>query len=75
MGRLAKHVDEEGSNMQCAEERKNVQKCKTKLANWIKKGKIEKKCNELIAKYENKKGKKPKMEKCVCSCLKRKQGK
>jgi len=57
----------EGSNDECQEKPKNVQKCKQKMAKWTRKNKVEKECNKLI-------GKKHKMKKCTCTCLKWKQG-
>jgi len=63
----------EGSDIQCQEKPKNVQKCKEKMAKWTRKNKVEKECNKKIAKYERKPGKNKKMKKCVCTCLKWKQ--
>jgi len=37
------------------------------MAKWTRKNKVEKECNKLI-------GKKHKMKKCTCTCLKWKQG-
>ena len=65
----------EGSNIACQEKPKNVQKCKNEMAKWTRKNKVEKECNKKIDKYNNKRGKNKKMKKCVCTCLKWKQGK
>ena len=74
---LENRNDEEGSNIECVEKPKDIQKCKKKMDKWIKKGKFFFKCGKLIAKWEKKKGKgniPKKMKKCVCTCLKRDQG-
>ena len=68
----------EGSSTVCQEKPKNVQKCNKKMGKWTRNGKVEKECNKMIGKYEkkqNKKGKNRKMKKCLCTCLKWKEGK